>query len=581
MSASIQPATGLGGWRVLVIGLVGALAIGIGAAAGTFLLEGRASGASAAAAQYVPADSPFYMEWHVEPSGTQDAALRELLGRFPEIDGIDLTQPLYDQLTAKLDEELATASQGLTWAGDVEPWFDGTISMAVTSIPDELLSGEMDPMAEPPAPGFVVILGSEDAAAARAGIDRLTGEMASAVTETTHAGVSLFESADADTAWAITDDAVLVGQHAADIRAALDTDAAGTGGVAGSEIDRLVAALPDDRLGFVVYDLTELMEASLDAAEAQDPGTAAAMRSMLEGQSFRGAIALHAAGDRLAFDAAAPNGTGAFALVNEDRGLAAVVPADALYYAEGANLGLALENVVTSLKTAAAADPVTEDQIATGEAALGAELEELVTWIGDGAMVAGWDGTTPYAGVVIEPTDRDAAQRRLDQLVTFAGLAAMDPSAGITIDESEVAGTTVTTIRWMDPNADVEAFGMPAGEVVIQVALTDAHALIGVGDAFVGRALELDTADSLASVARFTDAVNELGGTSSAGTVWWDVAGTREAVEAAMGPMMGMMDPDGQYEALVQPWLLPLDRLVTVSVVEGDLVLQHGALFVE
>ena len=580
MSASIQPATGLGGWRVLVIGLVGVLAVGIGAAAGAFLLEGRAAGASAAAAQYVPADAPFYLEWHVEPSAPQDAALRELLGRFPEIDGIDLTQPLYAQLTAKLDEEIATAAD-VSWADDVEPWFDGTISMAVTSLPDELLGGEVDPMAEPPAPGFVVILGSEDAAAARAAIDRLTGEMASAVTETTHAGVTLFESPDAETAWAITDDAVLVAQHAADIRTALDTEAAGTGGVAGSEIDRLVAELPDDRLGFVVYDLTEVMEASLDAAEAQDPGTAAAMRSMLAGQSFRGAIALHVAGDRFGFDAAAPNGTGAFALANEDRGLAELVPADALYYAEGGNLGLALENVVTALKTAAGANATTQDQIDTAEAALGAELEELVTWIGDGAMVAGWDGTTPYAGLVIEPTDGDAAQRRLDQLVTFALLAAMDPSVGISIEEAEVAGTTVTSIRWTDPNGDVEAFGMPATEVVVQLALTDAHALIGVGDAFVGRVLELDAAESLASVARFTDAVDELGGTASAGTVWWDLAGTREAIEAAMAPMIGMMDPDGQYEAMVQPWLLPLDRLVTVSVVEGDLVVQHGALFVE
>jgi Protein of unknown function (DUF3352) len=580
VSASIQPATGLGGWRLLVIGLVGALAVGIGAAAGAFLLEGRASGATAAAAQYVPADSPFYVEWHVEPSGTQDAALRELLGRFPAIDGIDLSQPLYDQLTAKLDDELAGSSQGLSWAEDVEPWFDGTISMAVTSLPDELLSGEMDPMAEPPAPGFVVILGSEDATAARAGIDRLTGEMASAITETTHAGVPLFESADADTAWAITDDAVLVGQDAADIRSALDTEAAGTGGVAGSEIERLVAALPDDRLGFVVYDLTEVMEASLDAAEAEDPGTAAAMRSMLEGQSFRGAVALHAAGDRFAFDAAAPNGTGAFAVTNEDRGLAELVPADALYYAEGGNLGLALENVVTSLKTAAAADTTMRDQIATAEAALGAELEELVSWIGDGAMVAGWDGAAPYAGLVIEPTDRDAAQRRLDQLATFAGLAAMDPSAGITIDEAEVAGTTVTSIRWADPSGSVEAFGVPA-EVVVQYAIGETHVLVGVGEAFVARALELDAAESLASVARFTDAVDELGGMSAAGIAWWDLSGTREAIEAVLLPIMGMSDADGGYESSVQPWLLPLDRLVMVSLVEDDLVVQHGALFVE
>ena len=42
----------------------------------------------------------------------------------------------------------------------------------------------------------------------------------------------------------------------------------------------------------------------------------------------------------------------------------------------------------------------------------------------------------------------DAAERRLDQLTSFAGLAALDPTSGITVGSEEVGGVTVTTIGW-------------------------------------------------------------------------------------------------------------------------------------
>src|SRR5262245_26515269 len=101
VSASVQPTQPASPWRFAVIGVVAALAVGIGIVLGSAILATR-SASIGSGASYVPATAPLYVEVRIEPSEAQDAALREFLGHFPEIEGIDLSQPLYGQLTAKL-----------------------------------------------------------------------------------------------------------------------------------------------------------------------------------------------------------------------------------------------------------------------------------------------------------------------------------------------------------------------------------------------------------------------------------------------------------------------------------------------
>ena len=90
--------------------------------------------------------------------------------------------------------------------------------------------------------------------------------------------------------------------------------------------------------------------------------------------------------------------SGPFAAENADRGLASEVPGDALYYVESGNIGDALGAVLEAVKEAAETDPEAAEQIEMAEAALGAELPELVEWIDDGAIAAGWDAAAPWAG---------------------------------------------------------------------------------------------------------------------------------------------------------------------------------------
>ncbi|MGZ8563673.1 MAG: DUF3352 domain-containing protein, partial [Candidatus Limnocylindria bacterium] len=298
-------------------------------------------------------------------------------------------------------------------------------------------------------------------------------------------------------------------------------------------------------------------------------------------QPMRGAMAVTAQGDRMAIDGVSEAPTGPFAAENADRGLADEAPADALYFVEGGNIGEALGAVLEAVKEAAATDPEAAEQIDTAEAALGAELPELVAWIDDGAIAAGWDAEPPWAGIILDPSDVDAADRRLSQLATFASLAGLDPSSGVSVTESEIAGEEVTTIRWSGPD-EVEAFGEAMADgIVIQYTVTDDRAIIGIGDAFVRRVLELDAADSLAADARYAATIEELGGTTNAGVAWLDLAATREAVMAALEPMMAFADPDGEIATSVEPWLQPLDRFASVTVLVDDVLVQRAALFVE
>ncbi|MCV0402952.1 MAG: DUF3352 domain-containing protein [Chloroflexi bacterium] len=586
MSQIVQPAARTPAWRVVVIAAVAVLAVAIGALVGSTLLANRAAAIGAAAA-YVPADAPFYVEFRIEPSEAQDASLREILGRFPDSGEIDLDEPLYPQMVAAIDEMLAAEGAGVSWEADVATWFDGRLAFTMTDIPTAAFADPVDPMGVPEVPPMILLLGVTDRTAAEDGIAKLLAASRESPSFTTveHQGTVIhFSEGTEFGAYAVTDDQVLVGTDAETLQGALDTHADGTGTVAElDEMTKLTDELPDDWLMFMTYDFSDLMAEAMAAGASASPEMAEAFGSLMEHQSLRGAMAISAADGRVLLDAATDAPTGPFAMENADRGLSGEVPGDVLYYSEAGNIGQGFAAVIEPMKDAIADVPDGEEQIRTLESALGADLEELVSWIDDGAIVIGATEGEPYAGMVLVPNDMDAARRRLDQLASFAGLGALDPSSGLTVGEEDVDGVTVTTITWTDPNAGSGmGLGMPSFEgFAVEYAVTDDRAIVGFGDAFVRRVLALEEADSLAAVARYTDAVAEFGGPESAGIAWLDITGVREAIETALGPMLEAGDPGGMYASEIRPWLLPLDRLVGVTRVDGDVMTQRGALLFE
>jgi hypothetical protein len=568
----------------IAVGATVVLAAGIGLVAGVFLLSPRSAGMGPASA-YVPADAAFYVEWRAIPSEAQDAALREILARFP-IPGFEADRPLVDQLTDMLDEELASEGLDVSWSEDVAPWFDGRVAMAITDT--AALDAPTDPMDVPSdAPshlpsGVLLMVGVRDADAARVAVDRLVDASGgSEPTSTEHSGVTIWTLADEETngSYAITTDSLIFGRSGEDIAAAIDSRDVGSGGLgANEEIGRLTAALPQDWLVLAVAN-GEAMLAQVGAELETQAPEMTALFELMGDQSLTSVTAISAFTDRLIVDAASTAPTGDFAVENSERGLAGQVPDDALFFADGGNVGPPLARFVEALRAALGDAPEVSEGVEQLEAALGAELHELVAWIDDAAIVGGWDGEQPYGGLILIPSDADEARRRIDSLLTVAHLATLDPSSGIAISEETVSGTEVTTIGFELPGVGLDS-GAFAPSLALQVAVGDARVVIGLGDRFVRTVLELDAAESLGADERYAATITDLGGDENVATAWVDLAGIREAAEGALDGA-GMLDGAFDYEADVRPWLLPLDRVASVSRLEGDLLIQHAVLVVE
>ena len=339
VTASTQTTTSAPAWRLAIIGLVAALAIGIGVVLGSAVLQLQTA-AIGSGASYVPATAPLYVEVRLETSEAQDAALREFLGAFPEIEGIDLSQPLYGQLTAMLDDALAVEGTELSWAADIEPWFDGHVGVAMLDFPAAALDPTMVTPEMPEIPSAVVLIGVDDAAAAQSSIDRILAESEAPVTfrQQEHAGVTIHVDEDSGTSYALTDDQLLFAPAADDIVAALDAHASGstTLSEAGSITD-LTDALPAEWLVFGYYDYTDVIAGALEGN-----GALGITGDLFDNLPMRGAMALTVDGDRVNVPMVSDPPTGPFTLTNADRGLADEVPGDALYYSEGGNVGASL-----------------------------------------------------------------------------------------------------------------------------------------------------------------------------------------------------------------------------------------------
>ena len=298
----------------------------------------------------------------------------------------------------------------------------------------------------PEVPSAVVLFGVDDPAAAQASIDRIVAEAEVPVTfvEQEHGGVRSVSTRTRHVIRAHRRPAARRAR-ADDIVAALDAHASSTTTLseAGS-ITGLTDALPDEWLVFGIYDFTDLLASALEGQAAASPA-ADAMRDLLANQPMRGAMALTVEGDRVSLPMVSDPPSGPFAVTNADRGLADEVPGDALYYAEGGNVGASLGGIIGSLKESVGAMPEGAEQLEMVEAALGGNLEDQVAWMGDVATAAGYDGEQPWGGAIIVPTDMEEARRTMGQLSTFAGLATLDPSIGITVEERDVDGFEVTT----------------------------------------------------------------------------------------------------------------------------------------
>ena len=279
------------------------------------------------------------------------------------------------------------------------------------------------------------------------------------VHEQEHAGTTIHVDGGDRRAYAVTDDQLILAPTADDVIAALDAHASGAATLSGGRLDErgMAERSPDDWLAFGIYDFTDLMAAAPSQAGgrvARDGRRAGAVCSRTSRFAAPWPSPSRATGSPV--DASTDAPTGPFAASNADRGLADEVPGDALYYAEGGNIGTSLGALIGPIKDAAAAMPGGAEELAMVEAALGADLEEFVAWIGDGAMAVGWDGER----AVRRPGPRAYRHRRRPS----GGSTSLPPSRASRLARSferdqrrraRGRGVTVTAIRWSEAPAEM------------------------------------------------------------------------------------------------------------------------------
>lgn len=564
---------------MVVVAAVAMLAIAIGAVAGAFLVGGRGAGAGAgAAAAYVPADALMYMEVRLDLPGDQRQMLRQVLDRF---EPIDTDTVLGEGLATWFDDAMKSSDPRLTYSKDVAPWFTGETAFALIDYP------AMADQANMKLPNMVAFLGVRDRAAARSAADRLRGELeaqGSRFTSEMHDGTEVWSlvvdgpAPDGMTmmspgfAYAVTADQLLIGPGKDSLARALDVHAGASSSLAQrEELRTLASRLPADRVALLTTDSTTMLKQLRADVSATNPEVAGLLDTMAASVPPFAVGAARFEADRLTFDLVSAAPKGAYALENRDRNLARWAPSDAIFFADGPNLGRSLSQMTAGLKSAMGVG-ATKERLDQVQSALGGDLESFVDWIGDGAVVAGWDGAQPYGGLILVPTDPDVARQRLSQLTALAKLAAGQAGMKLSVSDETVAGVTVTTFRYQQDAAS-EGFGLPG--VAVQYAVTDERVIIGFGDRFVGRVLGLQESGSLAASERYRSAMATVGGLNNAAGSYLDLKALREAVETAIPAT-----ERATYEREILPYLEPFDYLVGATRLDGDVATLRSAVVV-
>lgn len=560
-------------WVVALLATALVVTTGIGVA--LFATSGQAT--KAVGPTYLPPTTVAYMEARLDLPGDQRDNLVAFMGKFP---GFGDPANFELKINDALDRFTRQASQDrLTYSGNVEPWFEGEFSIAVTSVPefgsDE---GTGDETADPSIP-FVGALGVSD----RGQLESLLQQMqvfalesGAKFTQAPGNGATIVtmeqpEGVNPSLSYAVTDDLFLFAIDAEQLRTALDVRAGAQPSLAEAEpFKSQLAALPAQRLGAMYLDFAPFVDAlGRQMSDAGMPGSLMDVNALPK--SMVGALRVE--GDRLALDMRMVPGSATPLPGIRDSGLAARMPATTAFYMEQRDLGQTARMLVTQLKTQAG-PALSDSEIGDIEEFLGTPLEEFLSWVQDIGLGVSVEGERFDFGIVATVTDEAIAAQRVERITAGARAAlAFGEDTPFEIVEETIAGAQVTTIR-PKPGG-----GMLSEEVPFELSLSytvkEGLFVLGVGD-FVKGVLERPEGDSLASNGAYSTALDAAGGATNGGVMYVDIAALRAAIER-----MVPADQRAQYETDVRPNIEPLDRFVGVSTIQDGTLVVRYLLFVE
>lgn len=522
---------------------------------------------------YVPDETIVYTEVRLDLPGDQRRSVGTFLSKFPGFADQAALDTKLDEVLDRLIKDATTNDQ--TYTTDIKPWFDGELAFSVGPLPDPT-SLMANPLNSLGSARFLALLSIKDQAGAQAWFDKAFTKASAKTTTQTYNGATLTVSGEGDgprAAFAVLDGKVVVAGDLTSVKAAVDTKGS-SGFAAEADPKAALAAATGDHIGFAFLAIKPLAVWSQQVAKSVPGAMGGSISdSMVSLLPDWGAYWLRIEGDAVVLRATAPKPATVLG-PTEDRTSPVVdhVPAGAVVAAVSLDTGKTLRQLVDVYK----ADPALKSTIDSIDQAAGlvGGTEAAIGWIGDTAIVINVADGTPEGGLVIVPTDKDAAARLFTSLRTLIGLGG--GQVGATIRDEPYAGTMITIVDLGDAAALAGRAGLgsgaatiplPAGHVELAFAITDKVVVLGSGPGFVKHVLDTSSTTSLASNARYKALVDRAG--SGAGGSFVDIAAIRGLVEGAIasaGPAAV-----AAYEKDIKPYLAPFDAMYASGSVGGDL----------
>jgi hypothetical protein len=542
------------------LALVGILVVALGTALIVSLAGGRP--ATSATLGYMPASTVTYSEVRLDLPGDQRQKLASFLhaGKFPGFaDQAQITpkiEDIYDRIV-----RLASKDQQ-TYTANIQPWFGGQLAIG-QGLPDTATPNGSSGMG---ATSFLAVATVTDRAKAVAWVTSLYGS--DAPNRSTYNGADVFSHGDSTRLpfiIAVTDKAMLAGTEA-DVKAAVDGNGAGPL-VNDADMKSALATVDHDYVAFTATRIRSLVESYAKLIAAQEPGVLD--RTQID-ETILGMVPAWQAGtvrfedDSLVSDSAQPKWNIGYDAKNEASDLLGHVPANALVYVEGHDVGPVVTAVLGKFRALPEAKPFF-DQLDQALSVLGGS-DAVLGWWGDTAVVVapGSDGTLG-GGLLIHPRDSAAADRLLTTLRGFIALAGS--SAGIVARDEDHAGTKITVIDFSGlPNMSK----LPAGyKAEIAFASNQDVTVLGYGRDFVASVLDAGPGHSLADDARFKALLGRVGGENIT-SAFVDLTAIRKLIEPLV---QAAIPPDkwATYVKEIQPYLAPLDAVVQAVHKDGDI----------
>lgn len=536
--------------RWLVAGLASLLVIG--AIVIVFVLANPpAQGAVSPLARYAPADTVTYVEARLDLPGDQRDRLVSFMSHFP---GFTDTANFERKISDTLDQAMAGTGLGLSWSGDIDPWFGGQLVYFSSDVDDAI--GETQ--------AGVVALSVKD----RTERDAFLSRMTAGFSPSDHRGTTILTGTlgDERLSLASADDALLISARLADLHTALDVAAGERDALTGlPRFDAAMATLRGDRLMAMYLDGEAMFDAlgqvrdglPLDIEEqlGQVPGTMVGqLRAESEHMLFE--MRLQPRAGQSLPDLPAMRSTQ----------LAAAFSADVVGYGEVRDVGQGISQLFSQFGDALDGGegmlPIDVEQL------LGADLANFLDFVGDAAVGVEINGERIDAGIIAQLTDEDVGRQRVERLTAALRMAVAFGGADVplTIDETTHGSARLTVLRVRG-----DADDMPFNSLAYGV--TGGRLYLGIDD-FVTDALDRGSAGGLAGDGRYRAALAAVG-ESNGGIFYLNVSRVRSLIDDQLSQR------ERADAADFWPWFESFSHVMGTVVTDGDDLLTRFVLFVE